>query len=35
MFVVLNVLCSFSSISVFLSSILIMVDFVREIRHMY
>jgi len=32
---VLNVLRSFSSISVIISSILVMIGYVREIRHMY
>jgi hypothetical protein len=32
---VLNILCSFSSISVIICSILVMIDHVREIRHMY
>ena len=31
----LNVLCSFSSISVIISSILVMIGHVREIGHMY
>ena len=33
--VVLNVLCSFSSISTITSSSLVMIGYVREIRHMY
>ena len=33
--VVLNVLCSLSSISMITSSILVMIGYVREIRHMY
>jgi len=32
---VLNVLCSFSSINVIISSILVMIGHVTEIRHMY
>jgi len=35
MSVLLNVLHSFSSISVIISSILVMIGYVREIRHMY
>ena len=35
MSVLLNVLCSFSSISMITSSILVMIGYVREIRHMY
>ena len=31
----LNVLCNFSSISMITSSILVMIGYVREIRHMY
>ena len=31
----LNILCSFSSISMITSSILVMNAYVREIRHMY
>ena len=31
----LNVLCSFSSLSVIIYSILVMIGHVREIRHMY
>ena len=31
----LNVLCSFSSISMITSSILVIIGYIREIRHMY
>jgi len=32
---VLNIFCSFSSISVIISSILVVIGHIREIRHMY